>query len=134
MGDEMMGPKNRKSTIGLGIAALVTSVTLAYSAYRFGMFFDVKFYRLEWMIIVAALMLAVIRAVYSRLERQKESSSIEWSEHRHQFKYIPNVPGPVPGFFGWHFYICSLSCMKRHRCKVQLSRRFAGLPTLLICG
>ena len=133
MGDEMMGPKNRKSTIGLGIAALVTSVTLAYSAYRFGMFFDVKFYRLEWMIIVAALMLAVIRAVYSRLERQKESSSIEWSEHRHQFKYIPNIPGHVTGLL-WMAFLYLLSFMHETASVQSTIRQDERLPTLLICG
>ena len=104
-----MGPKNFKSAVGIGFSALVTSVTLAYSAYRFGMFFDVKFYRLEWMIIVAALMLAVIRAVYSGLGRQKEST-FERSEERHKFKYTPNVPGPVLGLL-WMAFLYLLSLM-----------------------
>ena len=108
MGDEMMGPNSRKSTVSLSIAAILTSVTLGYSAYRFGMFFDVKFYRLEWLIIVASFMLAVIRAGYSRLKRQRESAAIERLVQRDKFKYMLDVPGPVLGLL-WMAFLYWLS-------------------------
>ncbi|CAH1210797.1 hypothetical protein PAECIP111893_03284 [Paenibacillus plantiphilus] len=43
-------------TVVVGIAALLFAIVLAFSTYRYGMFFDVNFYKLEWIVIVAALL------------------------------------------------------------------------------
>lgn len=54
------------STAVIGIAALLVAAVLAFSTYRYGMFFDVNFYKLEWIIIAAALLSPVLLRLVRR--------------------------------------------------------------------
>ncbi|MFC5652824.1 O-antigen ligase family protein [Paenibacillus solisilvae] len=90
-----MSPKKLKSSLGLGIAALLTALALGCSAFVYGMFFDENFYRLEGIILFAVLLLIAIKIVdfcLSRLAVTSPFASLGLADIR-----MPRFTGPVLG-------------------------------------
>lgn len=69
--------RNKKnSVVLLSLSALFFTAVLGYSAYSYGLFFEMNFYRLEWMIILLALLTTMFRMIVLWKNGNKASTGV----------------------------------------------------------